>query len=184
VEFADGSSTATEISLTSLSQTYLLPARQKVASVQVDPNFTVLHSTPDLQRKAKDFKLITEATFARFRSNPKLSEEKLLNALAQLPKPDSFGVEFSAHTGLGRIYLNDKQYQLAKERYEMAFRCPVRDAAALPHAYFNYGTVLSQLRDKQGAETAFKNAENADAALPYPSGVLANIATFRTTSGK
>ena len=184
VTFADGSSISKEIAFSTAEQTQSLPAKQRIAKVEVDPNHLVFHSTPDLQQKVKDFRFVTEATFARFRNNEKLAIETLQKGLAQAPSQDTYGATFFMHLGLATMYRNQKRFLEAKDQTELALKCPVRDEVALPYLYFNYAKVLTELGDKIGAEAALKSAETADAALPYSTGVSVDIAVFRTTLGK
>ncbi len=179
IEFGDGSRMVKRVDFATKETAFEVSASSLVTRVEVDPNWEVFHSTPDLQAEAIDLTDYTKATFARMRGNEAEAEAACIAGLTRVPAPDKHATSFGLHLVLASVYHRAGKNAEAKEQYEAAIASPTRNAELLPWAYFGLGQALQGIKDEKEAASAFANAEAADSALPFPTGVKQRIATIR-----
>jgi hypothetical protein len=155
-----------------------------VITVQLDPNYEVLHATPELIAQAWDLRIYTEASFARMRNDDKAAEEKYLAALAALPRPDVHGAEFLVRSGYGDLLRRTNRLKEAKAQLELAVTCAVRKPTVLPWAYLRLALINRVLGDEESAQRAAAQAEAADKKVDGGTGIAAELAKFWAAKGQ
>lgn len=183
IELGDGSRVVRPVYLSRAEERLDIRVAGPVVRVEIDPNFEVFHSTPELQAEAYDLRDYTAALFARMRGKTDEAEKLLKDGLNRIPSPDPHGAAFSLHAATGDVQMRAKNYAGARAQFEAALACPVRRARALPWAYYGLAQVERSLGNEQASLAAAKNAELADRALPYPTGIAFLLDQFRHAGG-
>ena len=154
------------IELNGAETKFSFPVNFRVRSVAVDPNFKVLHWTPE-------YLALKPAMAAYLRSNIErdAAESILKKALEQQIEPDLYGSRFLLEMGLGQFYLGQNKFQEARSHLEAAVASPSRRANVLPWAYFYLAKAAQGTNDKEAVRRAVDAAIAADAAVGGKTGV-------------
>lgn len=156
VQYEDGSAEMFSVRTNTASVSADFRAAKRVASVDLDPAFRVLHYTPLTLERANALK---EATTARFyvmsgRNTEAATAYQKALAASQTTR-DPYGLEFEAHLGLARhAFQNLKDTAGARREIEAALRCAVRPPIRLVRAYQLLLRVAIKQEDKELARWA------------------------------
>ncbi len=178
IVFDDGGSAVKLVEFDDETRTFSISESKRVAAVEVDPNWEVFHSTPELQAEAAALKSYTQGMFAQMRQKNEEAETLLKQGLEHVAKPDTYGASFLLHMSLGNLYRRTNRVDEAKTEYEAAMRCPVRRADQVPWLLFRLAGILRSQGDEKGAIQAAEDTESALRALPYPLGFEADLVNF------
>jgi hypothetical protein len=165
----DGASTAIE-----------LPVDFPVRGVTLDPDFFVLHWTPQFRAEADGLAGITKANFNRIQGNKDQAGKDFENALASVSAPDTWAVEFRSEVGLARLAMSARDWPGAKAHFLKALSAPTRPANELPWAYYRLANVAQQLKDDSLLNWAVNGAVTSDSILANPTGAAVGVRAFLT----
>lgn len=173
IHYKDGREELREISYASEAENLLLKTRGEVVSCDLDPDFEVYHTTPDLSQMVEDMKRFGDATFfLPFSGTLEQRVSALREALANLPALDSHGAEFLERSALSGLLLAQKKYDEALEQCRLALACPVRRIDLVPGIYLRMAAIAKD--SSKGNVNEFLNRYlAAEAVSPWPSGTLA-----------
>jgi tetratricopeptide (TPR) repeat protein len=146
------------------------PVPFRVASVELDPHFLVLHWLAGLRAKAQARGPSLRASYVREDGKLDEAETILRDALAHLPQPDPFGAQFLDEYEMARVMMKKKAWQDAQAHFDAALAAPSRDPEVLPWLFYHYAEVAQALHDDAKLRWAVESAVSADAALPASSG--------------
>lgn len=166
VNLADGGSKTVEMPLTSERTTLDIPASGAVSSVDLDPDFQVLHFTPESKADALGLVPFTKANWLFFLGKTADGRSALESIVAAPVQADDHGLEFYSRMRLAQILLRvDKNYKEALKQADLAAARPVRDENLMPSYYQIVMTCSDQLGDKARATSAAKSALLAERQL-------------------
>jgi tetratricopeptide (TPR) repeat protein len=157
-----------------------VPVGFRVQSVEIDPDYHILHWTPALREQARMLAGVTKAYFLRSDGKPKEAQAAYEEALGAASGPDPLGVRFRARRGLAVLALNAGRWDDAKQHYLAALEEPNPPVRELPWAYQGLARAAQKLKDAPLLKRAVAGAVAADAKLSVPTG--AGVAAERLLS--
>jgi hypothetical protein len=150
---------------------FALPVKFQVKEVILDPDFKVLHWTPEYRAEATALAPYWQGLVKWQDGKSAEAQQIISTALAQVPVPDLYAVRFMLEEGLARVLQGDKSLSKEKKFSEMkihlekALASPVRRPDRLPWVYYFLATVAKQLNDQATLRWAVEGAITSDAAL-------------------
>jgi tetratricopeptide (TPR) repeat protein len=162
---------------------FMIDPKFHAGAVILDPNFQVLHWTPEYRAEAKAVAPYFLANIERERGRLTHAEEMFKDALAKVPSVDLYAERFLLQYGLARVYADQKKTKEAKEHLDAALASPTRRAETLPWAYYGYGVYAKALNDEGLLRWSVSAAASADAVAPMPTGA-AELARTLLPSGR
>jgi hypothetical protein len=147
------------------------PVKFQVKSVVLDPDFKVLHWTPEYRAEGTALVPYWQGLVKWQEGKSAEAQQILTTALAQAPVPDLYAVHFMLEEGWARVLQGDKSLSKEKKFSEMkvhlekALASPVRRPDRLPWVYYFLATVAKQLNDEATLRRAVEGAITSDAAL-------------------
>lgn len=158
VTLSDGSSFVNLVHTTEETAPFAFRVGKTVANVELDPEFTVLHYTPESLAEARALADLTRAEWTANTGNA-AEGAKLLDAVAAgIQRPDPYGLEFRARFRLAQRSYRAKDYEEAKKQVALSLACPTRDSRLLPYLY--QLVMYMAMKDKDDVRTRW-GAESA-----------------------
>ena len=111
---------------------YALAVKFRASAVILDPNFQVLHWTPEYRAEAKAVAPYFLVDIERDRGRLARAEAMFKEALVKVPALDLHGERFLLEYGLARVYADQKKMKEAREHLDAALASPTRRADTLP----------------------------------------------------
>jgi hypothetical protein len=155
VSSADSGSTATVVVVKGPRTEFSLKARFDPARVEIDPRYRILRWTEEYRRTAEARAPLTRAAIHR-------SLDEYRSALARAPKPDVHAFEFTAHLGMGQLFLDGSERDSARAHLRAALSTPTRDPEQLSLAYALLGVLAKSENDNTTLQWAVERAIAAD----------------------
>jgi tetratricopeptide (TPR) repeat protein len=155
----------------------------RASAAILDPDFQVLHWTPEHRAEAKAVAPYFLADLERDDGRLARAEGMFKEALVNVPALDLYGDRFLLEYGLARVYADQKKTKQAKEHIDAALASPTRRADTLPWVYYGYALYAKELKDEGLLRWAVNAAASADAVAPMPSGA-ADLARTLLPSGR
>jgi len=140
-------------------------ATGKVADVQIDPDFELLHFSPELEAEASANLACTRALWLY--SSGKLLEgfAVIRAAIAKFQGPDPYGAEFRLRYMNARSLFFEKKYSEAAAELRAAFACASHVPNLVPNAYDLQLKLCEAQKDISGARQAAQSIIQAEHAL-------------------
>jgi hypothetical protein len=151
---------------------FSLPVTFQVQSVVIDPEFKVLHWTPEYHAEATALAAYTRANFKRIEGKSNEAQEEFREAVAHEAEPDLYGSAFMLRYGWARVFMNQKRWAEAREQLEIALASPVRRPETLPFVYLQLARVAKNLNDETTFRRAIESTITADAAAGGHTGAV------------
>ena len=142
----------------------------QVKGVTVDPEYKVLHWTPAFRDEATSLARVTAAKFLENDGKHERAAATFREALANMPKPDTWGVAFLAERGLASSAQMDQDWSAVRTHSLNALQSPNRDENLVPWVYLALARVGVQMKDEALRTWAANAAVSADATLTAPTG--------------
>jgi len=161
------------VELRSSNESFDVDAPFAVTSVELDPDYEVLHATPPMLEEARAQAPYT-AGYVQWRSGD--AEKALATMRAARGKveiPDRYAVGFLLDLGRGQILNSQRKFAEALPLLESAVKAPSRIAYQLPSAYLELEKAALGVGDRARAEQAAQGAITADALIGNRGGVAA-----------
>ena len=158
VEFENGDTKNVKVPVKDLKTSFEIPAKDKVARVDLDPDFEVLHYTPSSKKEADAFVTCTKAEWLWFSDKPEEAKAALKSVIDSVQSPDEYGIEFRARYDLAQLLISANNYSDAMQQLEAAGRCVVQDPQMMPNYYRAMMICADHLGDKAKAHWAAEAA--------------------------
>ena len=142
----------------------------RAEAVTLDPEFRVLHWTPEYRALAAA--QVPYAHWTLRDADPELDAE-MAAALQAVAQPDVAGAAFAIQYQWGRACAFDKRWADARRHYEAALAQPVRRADDLPWVHVRLAWAARELGDTAAMQAAANAALAAEARLATPTGAAA-----------
>jgi len=165
VVYADGSSDTIRVPSNALDTAFTLKARGLVVDVEADPNFEILHYTPDSKRAAEAFIPFSKAFWLLFEGKREEGQKAMQDIVSNFAGPDSYGLEFTVRYRLAQQLYQGRKYAETLQQAEQALDCPSRDELLLPLCYQLITYAAQQVGDKAKAKWAAKACLGSEQAL-------------------
>jgi tetratricopeptide (TPR) repeat protein len=142
-----------------------------IKSVVLDPDFKVLHWTPEYREEATVLAPYWQGLSKWQQGKSADAQEVFKTALERIPASDPYAARFMFEEGWARVLqgdkalTKDKKFNAMKTHLEKALASPTRRADRLPWVYFLLATVAKQLNDEATLRWAVEGAISADNAL-------------------
>jgi hypothetical protein len=142
----------------------------EVQEVTLDPEFRVLHWTPEYRGEASLLAPYWKG-FTHSGTNHDGALRLVDSAIAQLPARDTVGARFLLNELTARLLSGDaKTREEAKLRLQRGLMSASRRTERLGWNYYLLGYIASQLKDQATLQLAIQGAEAADAVMGSWSG--------------
>ena len=141
---------------------FVLPVDFRARAVNVDPQFLVLHRTPEYRALRSAMGAYLRSNLEREQGKFDVAEKLLLDALAQETGPDLYGARFTIELGLGQLLVAQNKFAAARKHLEAALATPTRRANVLPWAYYYLATAAKGLNDEALLRRAVADAITAE----------------------
>lgn len=164
-DLQDGSSVMKEVRLNDLQTPFSFHFNQAVTAVDLDPNFEVLHSTPETMATAKALVPFAKADWIWFTGSEADALAAYKTALQSLPTPDDAGLEFYLRCRLALLDYRSKDYANAIDQATLASQQPNRDPLWMPQCYQIIMRAASASNDKVKAASAAHAAIASEKSL-------------------
>ena len=155
IEFADGRRASKVLSISERMKSFRLVTSDRIASVEIDPQYTILRWTPELKAFAQAMVPWTKA----------MMEEKfaagigpLKHALNMPRSPDPHGIVFMLRYGLAVLYEKNKQWAESVTAYRAAWNVPHRREDVVPIMLIRMARVAHSANDQKSERWALENA--------------------------
>ena len=143
------------LSTSERAKTFRLPINDHVATVELDPQYTILRWTPELKAFAQASvpwtKAMMEEKFAA-------GIEPLKRALRTPPSPDPYGVVFMLRFSLAALYEKNKQWAESVAAYRAAWNDPHRREDVVPFMLIRMARAAHSAKDQKSERWALENA--------------------------
>jgi len=167
---SDGCVMTVRVGLSGPSAGFRLSTKGVVTSVLIDPNFEVLHYTPELEERAKAMLPATKFEWTMF-SGDTNAAALLADGLKACVSPDRYGVAFRLHYYRARgLYLAGK-YDDAAHEIVLALEGASRNEPQVPGCYQLMSNIYAGLKDLDRARWAAKAALLTEKQLGQYTGV-------------
>ena len=170
VTTSDGSTVTLKLRLDGSTADFQHNIKGVVTTVLIDPNFEVLHYTPELEERAKAMLPVTNVVWSVFSGGTK-SAALLEHGLKANVSPDRYGVAFRLHYYRATSLSRSKKYEEAAREITVALECPTRDETLMPRCYELMSNVYKELEDLDRATWAANSAILAEKELGQHTGV-------------
>ena len=129
----DGSVHFSRVSVSKLSTPLALP--KGTLSVEADPHFEVLHSTPEMELAATESIQVTRVEWAASSQGPMGARRLIDEGLKSLKGPDRYAVEFRLRYYHAQVLYRDKDYSESAAEADWALACVTRRESLLASVY-------------------------------------------------
>lgn len=133
-----------------------------IDSVTLDPNFQLLHWTPEYRAVATTLAPYTRANLLLASGADADAEAAFRAALVDAPAANPHGLGFMLQYGLAQALSAQGKFGVAREHLEAALASPVQRPTILPWVYLELARVARQLGDDALLRQAVRGAEAAD----------------------
>jgi hypothetical protein len=174
-----GGSVTRRVTIDGARTPFALDAPFDIERVELDPQFTILHWTPEYRAEAEAFADFTRAS-AKRRAGDDMAAAALFTAgLARVPAPDRYGVRFMLEFGYARLLRAKGELAQAKAHFAAAIAAPVRSADHLPWVYVALAEIASEEHDRDAVVRYANGAVSAETASGRSHGAAAAVAPLR-----
>jgi tetratricopeptide (TPR) repeat protein len=149
---------------------FALPVKFRASAVILDPDFHVLHWTPEYRAEAQAVVPYFLVNSERERGRLTRAEEMFKKALGNVPALDRYGERFLLEYGLARVLADQHKMPEAKAHLDAALASPTRRADTLPWAYYGQALFAKGIKDELLLRQAVNAAASAEAVAPLPTG--------------
>jgi hypothetical protein len=154
---ADSGSAVAVIVVDGARTPFSLPIRFPPARVEIDPRYRILRWTDEYRAVGEARAPLTRAAIHR-------SLDEYRAALARVPSPDLHAFEFTAHLGMGQLFVDASQADSARAHLRAAIAAPTRDPEQLSLAYALLAVLAKRENDRVALRRAVEGAVAADLA--------------------
>jgi tetratricopeptide (TPR) repeat protein len=172
VQCADGTSVRQTHAIDAARTNVLIGVKKHVTAVLLDPDFEILHTTPQLQEEAHAKRFLSKALVALVNGKSDEAQAAYEESLKNLPEVDPYAVEFETRLRLGGRARVAGKFEEARDHYEKALECPTRRPELVPWLYLRLAMVYEKLGDMDRRAWCIKNLKSADAAPGGSSGAI------------
>jgi tetratricopeptide (TPR) repeat protein len=135
-----------------------------VSSMTLDPQFLVLHWTPEYRAQADALAAVTRGYDKVANGKPAEAYRELQAGLDHVPDPDPHGVRFELEFSLARLLIKEDKNEEAKQHLLKALASPSFRSEDLPWVYYNLARVAKNLNDDGLFRRAIDSLKAADLA--------------------
>jgi len=149
-----------------------------VERIELDPQFTVLHWTPEYRAEAEAFIAYTRACAKLFAGETEAAADQFRTAIDRTAADEPHGVRFML--GLRYALLLSMRGDLgpARDQLTAALAGPVRPPDALPWAYAQLAQIAAKQHDRAALVGYARAAADAEAAAGHALGAAATAAAL------
>ena len=155
----------------------------RVRNVSLDPNFEVLHWTPEYREQATMLVPYTKGDIKFWEGQNEEAIREFQDGLEKLSGPDRYGLRFLLEYGIARGLIAQDKFAAAKNHIQAALAAPVKRTDVLPWAYVEQATIALQMDDEVAFQKAIKAALIADAKAGR-TGAADQLATLQRMKSK
>jgi aminopeptidase N len=152
------------VEMRSAQAAFDFPVAEPVASVELDPDYTVLRSTPELRALAEAMLPMTKVQNG---GNFPESYAMLEAALAKPPKRDPYGVSFARLFALGRLNASEGKTAESVAAYRRAWEASPRRMDVFPWMLIRLARAAAGAKDHAMEQWAYERAVEVDRANPH-----------------
>jgi hypothetical protein len=155
---------------------FSLEAPFAIERVELDPQFTILHWTPEYRAEGEALADFTRATAKRRAGDDAAAIALFTTGLARVPASDPHGARFKLELGYARLLRKQGDTAQAKAHFTAALAAPVRPADEVPGIHVELAKIAAEAHDRDAVARHAKAALAAEAAAGRPLGVAAAVA--------
>ncbi len=169
VASSSGSVALVNVNLSGDSATFRIRVDGTATDVKIDPDFTILHYSPDLMDRATAMIPATKVEWGVFSGSA--IDGLIDSGLTECTNPDRFGVGFKLHSYKARQLNLQKNYDASARELGLALACPSRIEEMLPACYQLMMNNSNELKDLTRAAWAANAAIECEKALKQHTGI-------------
>ena len=174
--FDDGRTSTHRVKIEGEHTEFATTVPRRVVSVNLDPEFKIVHASPEMTQEAKALAAYWKALSMWQGGQAREAADLLQKAIVERKVPDTYAVQFMLYEALARVLQGEKELapEAKRKRMEEALRrsleAPTRRADRLPWVFYFLATVLKQQSQPDALREAVNGAISAEAALGEPTG--------------
>jgi hypothetical protein len=176
-------SVTTRIAIDGMRTPFTFNAPFDIERIELDPQFTILHWTPEYRAEAEAFADATRAFAKVSAGDPEAAAKLFVTALERVPANEPYGVRFRLELGYARLLRTRGDLAQAKAHLMAALDAPVRPADYLPWAYARLAQIAAEEHDQAAVVRYARAAIDAEAATGQPLGAAAIVTPLLANPG-